>query len=131
MSKYEKLYIDLKDKGFDKSYLVSNYELYLAIYQKINLSKTDIQIFQHICWKYDKCQNPAPVYLTYKDFATLFCCDKMTVYNSIKVLIKNKLILKVGDRKGRAKTGYIPNVEYLHNVLFEYLRYLEQQNIRL
>ena len=55
----------------------------------------------------------------------------MTIYNSINLLIDAIIILKVGERKGRATTGYVPNVEYLHNILFEYLRYIEEHKIRL
>ena len=122
MSSYKRLYFNLEDNGYAKSYLTVNPDMYLAVHRNFKLYATDIKIFEFICWKYDACAEHFPVCKSYNDFAEIFKITKQGACKSIQILLENKLILKRGARKGRAKTGYVPNVEYLHKLTLEYVK---------
>ena len=107
-------------------YVKFNPEIVPMLYNlDFKLSDLDKGIFLHICVTYD--YRLEPLAYSYDDLARLFNCHKNSVKESLKVLIKHNMIKTVGDRKGRSKRQYLPNIDLIHKLLKEYL---DSHNVR-
>ncbi len=123
----KRLYIDLAEYGGTTRYTILNTDLLLMLWQNYNLSNIEQSIFLYICMVYDNANESGrePIKLSYTDIAKIINCSDGGVRKAIANLIAEKLLLAIGERKGKSKTKYVPNVEKLHN---ELLRYCDLKN---
>lgn len=94
------------------------------IWNYYDLSKIEERIFVYICMTYD---NPnisqlAPIKLSYADIAKVVQCTRGGVQKAIDNLLSCNLIQVVGERKGKGKTQYLPNISEIHSLLKKYLK---------
>jgi hypothetical protein len=106
-----------KDGG---RFVTSNIELKPAIMAKYNWKLIDNVIFSYIAERYDA-YGCYPVICSYYDLTVVTGCVREAVRQSIIGLIRLSLIERVNNSKGRAKSGYIPNVDLLHKILIEHM----------
>lgn len=123
MSKNERLYVNTESLGFEKSFLIVNPQLNIALHREFLLSSVDKAVYDYIVMEYDDHKEPAPVYVSYSELSEILGNRKNTIQTTIKVLLEYEIINKVGKRSGRSKTGYIPNIKKLHDILIKYLEY--------
>ena len=118
----KRLYIDLAEYGGTTRYTIFNTDLLLMLWQDYNLSNIEQSIFLYICMVYDNANESGrePIKLSYTDIAKIINCSDGGVRKAIANLIAEKLLLAIGERKGKATTKYVPNVEKLHNELLRY-----------
>lgn len=118
----KRLYIDLAEYGGTTRYTILNTDLLLMLWQNYNLSNIEQSIFLYICMVYGNANESGrePIKLSYTDIAKIINCSDGGVRKAIANLIAEKLLLAIGERKGKAKTKYVPNVEKLHNELLRY-----------
>jgi hypothetical protein len=113
---------------FGAYWVIWDIDLQKAIACKCRLSALEILIFQEIAMYYDS-HNKEPCTQSYDDFAKTHYHTKRAVKNGIKVLLNEKLILQIEERKGTAKGKYIPNVEYLHGIYDEYFKDVKNRSV--
>ncbi len=120
---YKRVYIDNRAFNGKTNFVTRNVDMLPAILHKHPLSGVQLAIFECICDKYDNINisNKKPISITYNEFAQYANCCNESAKKAIKTLIKHELILRVGDRCGRAKTKYVPNVDYIHALLKEHI----------
>lgn len=118
----KRLYIDLAEYGGTTRYTILNTDLLLMLWQNYNLSNIEQSIFIYICMVYDNANESGrePIKLSYTDIAKIINCSNGGIRKAITNLITEKLLLAIGERKGKSKTQYVPNVEKLHNELLQY-----------
>lgn len=111
--------MDLAEYGGGTRYIRVNTDLFPMLWEKYNLSNLEMSIFLYICMIYD---NPSesggePIRLSYTDIAEKVKSSVGGVRKAIDCLITRSLLLTIGERKGKAKTQYVPNVDKIHNEL--------------
>lgn len=118
----KRLYIDLAEYGGTTRYTILNTDLLLMLWQNYNLSNIEQSIFLYICMVYDNANESGreSIKLSYTDIAKIINCSEGGVRKAIANLITEKLLIVIGDRKGKAKTQYVPNIEKLHGELLQY-----------
>ena len=120
----QRLYADIAQWGCNTRYVIRNIDMTPMLYNlDFKLSDLDKGIFNYICDCYDNRNESGykPLAYSYDDLAWLFNCHKNSIKESLKVLIKYNMIKTVGDRKGRSKTKYLPNINVIHQYLKNYL----------
>lgn len=112
----------MAEYGGTTRYTILNTDLMLMLWQNYNLSNIEQSIFLYICMVYDNANESGrePIKLSYTDIAKIINCSDGGVRKAITNLITEKLLLAIGERKGTAKTQYVPNVEKLHNELLQF-----------
>lgn len=125
MKRYEnkRLFIDVGEWGGRNRYITLQSDMLPAIWEKYDLSAMEERIFLYICMLYD---NPSesglePIKLSYQDIADAVKCSKEGARQAIKNLVDFELIKRIGERKGKGKTKYMPNIDYIHGLLKEHL----------
>lgn len=125
MKQYEnkRLFIDVGEWGGRNRYVKWQLDILPAIWRKYNLSSMEQRIFLHISMLYDNAHesNREPLKLSYQDIADIVRCSKEGAKQAIKNLVDSELIKKIGERKGRGKTKYMPNIDHIHGLLKEHL----------
>lgn len=118
----KRLYIDLAEYGGTTRYTTFNTDLLLMLWKNYNLSNIEQSIFLYICMVYDNANESGrePIKLSYTDIAKIINCSVGGVRKAIANLLAKKLLLAIGERKGTAKTQYVPSVEKLHSELLQY-----------
>lgn len=125
MNKYKnkRLYVDLSEWGGQKRFVTWNLDILPMIWEYYDLSKLEERLFTYICMTYDNAHesNRDPLKLSYFDIADIIKCSENGAIKAVKMLLKFRLIITEGNRKGKAKTQYLPNVELIHKELKKYL----------
>jgi hypothetical protein len=125
MNAYEnkRLYLDLSELCGIKRYVTWQLDLLPMIWDYYSLSNFEERIFLYICMQYDNVHesNREPLKLSYTDIADIVKCTVEGVRKAISNLIRCGLIIAERKGKGRTKTQYLPNVEFIHQELKEYL----------
>lgn len=118
----KRLYVDLAEYGGITRYTRINTDLWLMLWKNYTLSNIEQSIFLYICMVYDNASESGrdPIKLSYTDIAKTINCSEGGVRKAIASLLAEKLLLAIGERKGKAKTQYAPNIEKLHNELLQY-----------
>lgn len=119
----KRLYVDVSEWGGQRRFVTWQLDILPMIWEYYDLSKFEERIFTHICMQYDNAHesNREPIKLSYTDIANIVKCSVEGARKAIAQLIDCNLITIEGERKGRAKTQYLPNVELIHKELKEYL----------
>lgn len=118
IGKYELAYQDLL--YLNGYYAKINNDLIPAIYQIYEPTGLEIALFMDIVTACDSARQPCAY--SYKDLADKYLKTSRGIKKALKQLIKQNLIKVVGERQGRAKTLYIPNVEHTTRLMLEYLK---------
>jgi hypothetical protein len=121
----ERVYQDLTDLG--SRYVRYNVDLLPAIARNYNLVALDLLLLFDIIGYYDS-NGQTPCKYSYDDLADKYRYSRPGIQKSLNILISNKLIIKLGTNRGRAKSEYIPNVLLIHNTLIEYIRKYKPEN---
>lgn len=126
MEKYgnKRLFVDVEEWGGRNRYVRWQLDLLPMIWKNYNLSAMEERIFLLICMQYDNAHesNREPLKLSYTDIAHKVQCSIGGAIKAISNLEYWELITVVGERKGRAKRQYVPNIDHLHEQLKEYLQ---------
>lgn len=98
-----------------------------AIVSEYKLGGFQLAILDYIISEYNRqiytLEKNVGVALSYEDVCRKLNVERDTAKYSMQSLLQKELIIKTGDRKGRAKTTYKPNIELLNKLLDEYLKY--------
>lgn len=120
------IYIDSAEYGGSTNYVAKvNIDTWCAL-AKYHLSGDAIHIFAAIWFKYEQQGSTTygkyqPIMLSYDDISNIALCSYDGARKAIKQLIKNNLITQSRCGEGRTKSGYMPNVDELHNLTKLYL----------
>lgn len=119
----QRLYIDVSQWGAPKRYVTWQLDLLPMLWGSYDLSKFEERILLYICMQYDNAyeSNRDPLKLSYKDIADIVKCSYDGAKKAMGNLLYWELIITIGERKGSAKTQYIPNVSKIHQLLKKYL----------
>lgn len=119
----KRLFINVEEWGGRNRYVMWQLDLLPAIWREYDLSAIEERIFLYISMQYDNAYESKrePLKLSYQDIAEAVMCSKEGAKQAIKNLIWFKLITTIGERKGRSKTKYIPNIDYIHGLLKKHL----------
>lgn len=119
----KRLYIDVAQWGAPTRYVKLNMDLLLMIWANYSLSNLELCIFLYICMQYDNAHesNRQPIKMSYSDIAEIVKASNIGVKKAVKNLLEYKLLKIIGERKGRAKMQYLPDVENIHKMLKEYV----------
>jgi hypothetical protein len=115
-------------RKFGAYWVIWDVDLQKAIAYKYRLSALEILIFQEIAMYYDS-HNKKPCAQSYRDFSKTYGYTQQAVKNGIEMLLEIKLILQIEERKGTAKSKYVPNVERLHEIYDEYFKDTKNRSI--
>ena len=120
----KRLYIDVSEWGGQTRYIMWQLDILPMIWEYYTLSQMEERIFYYICMQYDNAHesNREPLRLSYDDIADIVKCSRGGAYKAIQSLLDYKLIIVDGERKGKAKSQYLPNVELIHKELKEFLK---------
>lgn len=121
--KNKRLYVDVAEWGYSTRYVKWLLDLLPMVWEIYDLSKFEERIFTYICMQYDNAHesNREPLKLSYKDISEIVKCTYEGAKKAMHNLEDWELITVVGERKGRAKKQYIPNVDFIHDQLRKYL----------
>ena len=120
----KRLYVDISQWGAPTRYFYENSDLKPMIWKKFkNMPAIEERVFTYICNQYSNVSesNTQPLELSYSNIAEIINASELAVRKAIKRLITNKLIVAIGERKGRLKTRYLPNIQQIHKWLKEYV----------
>lgn len=119
----KRLYIDLQEYDQPKRFAIMNLDLLPMIWKNYNLNGMEGRVFIELCMQYDNAHesNRDPLNWSYNDIANRVNCSTEMARKAIRQLIKLKLIVVIGERKGRAKTQYLPNINLIQEQLLNYL----------
>ena len=118
MIKNKRVYIKYPDDK-TRAFVTSNIDLPFAIIRKCYLSTLQLAILLEIIGEYDG-NKQTPCKLSYQDFEDRTNHSISAIKRAKKALLAENLIIQHLDRKGKAKSGYTPNVDILHDLLFDY-----------
>lgn len=125
MERYEnkRLFVNVEEWGGRNRYVTWQLDLLPMIWKNYDLSAMEERIFLLICMKYDNAHESKrePLKLSFQDIAYTVNCSIGGVRKAIDNLKYWKLITVIGERKGRAKQQYVPNIDHLHNCLKKHL----------
>lgn len=122
----ERLYKDLADWGGRTRYTTINTDLpdMLAV-RHGSLSRLSVLLFWRICACYDNAaeSNLQPLPMSYGELAEKYKTDRMNVRQALRKLADERLIIisNAGERAGRSKYAYAPDVERIQSELKKYL----------
>jgi len=102
-----------------RAFATSNIGLPSAITSQYTLSTLELVILLEIIGEYDG-NKQTPCKLSYRDFEDRTNRSVSAVKRAIKALLAKELIIQCLNRKGKAKSEYIPNVDILHSLVFDY-----------
>lgn len=122
--KNKRLYIDVSEWGGEKRFVTWQLNILPMIWEYYTLSQLEERFFTYVCMQYDNAHesNREPLKLSYTDIADIIKCSVEGARRAVKMLLESELITVEGNRKGKAKTQYLPNVELIHKELKEYLK---------
>ena len=122
----KRLYLDLREYNHPPRFAIMNSDLLPMIWKNYNLHGMQARVFIELCMQYDNAHesNRNPIHWSYNDIADRVNCSAETARTVIKQLIKLKLIVCVGNRKGRSKKQYLPNIDLIQKQLLSYLNLL-------
>lgn len=122
----ERLYKDLADWGGRTRYTTINTDLpdMLAV-RHGSLPRLSVLLFWRICACYDNAaeSNLQPLPMSYGELAIKYKTDRMNVRRALSKLADEGLIIisNAGERAGRSKYAYAPDVERIQSELKKYL----------
>lgn len=122
----ERLYKDLADWGGRTRYTTINTDLIpmIGAYHR-GLSRLGVLLFMHICVCYDNAaeSNLQPLPMSYGELAVKYRVDLSSVRQALRQLADERLIIvsNAGERAGRSKYAYAPDVERIQSELKKYL----------
>lgn len=120
------IYIDSAEYGGSTNYVAKvNIDTWRSI-AKCHLSGDAMHILTNLWFQYDQQGlinhgNYQPIMLSYQDIADIALCSYDGARKAIKQLIKHNLIIQSRCGEGRTKSGYMPNVDELHNLTKLYI----------
>lgn len=119
----ERLYKDLSP--LERRFAIINNDLLPAVCYCYDLSALEMLIFMYISTEYEsrklKQNKRSPVKISYADLVKKLKRSKNGIVTAIKHLTNEELITPTNERKGRAKTEYVPNVEKIHQLIDKYI----------
>jgi predicted transcriptional regulator len=104
-------------------YAKFNIDLFTAINRKYDISKIDLLVLIHVIEQYASNQQ-TPCKFSYRELAKKIGCVSDSVNKSVHALLRWGLLNPPNERKGRAKSEYVPNKDKLHSLLLSYWDYL-------
>jgi predicted transcriptional regulator len=113
-NEYNRLYRDFTH--LNSLYVTWNVDLIPAVIRGYKLTSLDILLLCDIAMKYDS-ERQKPCGYSYGDLACKYRYSTNSIKESLQALLKNKLIERLNNRKGRVSYSYIPNVELLQSTL--------------
>lgn len=121
-----RLYKDLADWGGRTRYTTINTDLIpmIGAYHR-GLSRLSVLLLLHICVCYDNAaeSNLQPLPMSYGELAEKYRVDFSSVRQALRQLADERLIIvsNAGERAGRSKYAYAPDVERIQSELKKYL----------
>ncbi len=114
----EQLYQDLVH--LNSYYAKINNDMIPAMYRHFDPTGLEIALFMDIATSYEGTRQPCAY--SYTDLANKYFKTSCGIKKAIQQLIKHDLIKVVGERQGRAKTLYIPNIDTVAKWLMDYIK---------
>lgn len=122
----ERLYKDLADWGGRTRYTTINTDLVPMLAKRHGgLPRLCLHLFWYICAYYDNAaeSNLQPLPMSYGELAEKLDADPSSVRRALRKLVDERLIIisNAGERAGRSKYAYTPDVERIQSELKKYL----------
>jgi hypothetical protein len=119
MSEKQSVYLKYPSSNV-RAFITSNRDRSYVILEKFpKITALQLAILENVIEEYDG-EQLQPAKITQQEIASKSGKEIRQVKRAIKYWVENKLIKKIGERTGKGKSEYEPNVDLLHDWMFEY-----------